>query len=116
MNVPMGIITKNSVLGYIKVRPEHSLECWRQKGYERPHDELLLLLRDGSFASICLYIPTPESSEGAGDAMGLFTAGVLVEGLVAAEVLRTRLVVPIVWGIGERVLMSHAGRVIVALA
>jgi hypothetical protein len=73
------------------------------------------LLIEGSFASICLYIPTPESSEGAGDAMGLFTIGVLVEGLVA-EVLRTRLVVPEGWGIGERVLMSHAGRVIVARA
>jgi len=42
-----------------------------------------LLLKEGSLASIWRYKPTPESSEGAGDATGLFAAdvGVLVAGL-----------------------------------
>lgn len=74
-----------------------------------------LLLREGSLASIWRYRPTPESSEGAGEDTGLFMAGtgVFVAAL-ACEVLRDRLVVG--RGKGERVLVSQAGRVTVALA
>ena len=72
-----------------------------------------LPLKEGSFASIWRYRPTPESSEGEGDDTGLFVpgTGVLVAAL-ACEALRDRLV----GGIGVRVLVSHAGRVTVDLA
>ena len=73
-----------------------------------------LLLREGSLASIWRYKPTPESSDGTGDATGIFglVTGVLVAGL-ACEAFLNRLGM---FGTGVRVLVSQAGRVIVALA
>jgi hypothetical protein len=77
-----------------------------------------LLLKEGSFANICRYRPTPESSDGAGDATGPFAVdtGVLVAAVaeVAWEVFRERL--RAARGMGERVLVSQAGLVMVALA
>jgi len=70
------------------------------------------LFRDGSFASICRYSPTPESSEGAGDASTFAGNGGFVAALVW-EVFRVRF--GGTWNCG-RVLVSHAGRVTVAFA
>ena len=90
----------------------------RQEEEERRRRNQALLLKEGSFASICRYRPTPESSDGAGDATGPFVedTGVLVAGVpkVAWEGFRGRLIVA--GGMGERVLVSQAGLVMVALA
>ena len=65
--------------------------------------------RDGFCASICRYKPTPESSDGAGEASALAVAAVRL----VWDVLRGRLVAgaPIIC---ERVLVSQAGLVTVA--
>lgn len=69
---------------------------------------------DGSCAIIWRYKPTPESSEGAGDASALAVAATRAAALVC-DIFRVR------FGIGvaascDRVLVSQAGLVTVAFA
>jgi len=79
-----------------------------------------LLFKAGSLASIWRYSPTPESSEGAGEAAAPLTGPGGVNGTstgtgaleeLGCEVFRWRLC-----GTGVRVFASQAGRVMVARA